>query len=162
MGRINLDTSKKHKDFKTHNFQIDMEKKIAVCPKGKKSDRYSIQKNGYIYIFFSKKDCKACPDFNKCVVNARGGKRRIMINQYYNWIQERRIEQETEEFKKEMRVRAQVEGTISEMVRKSGFRFAKYKGEDGHQLQFYLTGAALNVKRMIRAITKGMDIKQAA
>ncbi len=59
-----------------------------------------------------------------------------------------------------MRVRAQVEGTISEAKRFLGFRYAKYKGEVGHQLQFYLTGAALNVKRLIKALNNGRELVQ--
>ncbi len=39
-----------------------------------------------------------------------------------------------------------------------GLHYAKYKGEDGHRLQFYMTGAALNVKRMIKAMTKGSEV----
>lgn len=61
-----------------------------------------------------------------------------------------------------MSVRSQVEGTISEAVRFLGFRNAKYKGEEGHQFQFYLTGAALNVKRMIKALVYGRDIAKPA
>jgi hypothetical protein len=56
-----------------------------------------------------------------------------------------------------MRVRAQAEGTISEMVRFHGFRHAKYKGQAGHQLQFYLTGAALNIKRLVKALNRKQD-----
>jgi transposase len=58
-----------------------------------------------------------------------------------------------------MRVRAQVEGTISEGVRFFGLRRVKYKGEDGHQMQFYLTGAAMNVKRLIKAMRQGREIR---
>ena len=62
-------------------------------------------------------------------------------------------------FRNEMRVRAQVEGTISEGTRFLGLRNAKYKGEEGHRIQFYMTGAALNVKRLIKAITQGVEIQ---
>jgi len=58
-----------------------------------------------------------------------------------------------------MSVRAQIEGTISEGTRFHGLRHAKYRGKAGHQMQFYLTGAAINVKRLIKAITKGGEIK---
>jgi len=37
-------------------------------------------------------------------------------------------------------------------------RLVKVKGEDGHKFQFYMTGAALNVKRFIKVITKGIEI----
>ena len=32
------------------------------------------------------------------------------------------------------------------------------QGEDGNKFQFYMTGAALNVKRFMKAITKGIEI----
>ena len=47
---------------------------------------------------------------------------------------------------------------MSEGTRFMGLRYAKYKGEDGHKLQFYMTGAALNVKIMIKAMTKGIEV----
>ncbi len=87
-------------------------------------------------------------------------RRTLNINKYYEYIRERRREQKTEGFRQKMRVRAQVEGTISEAKRFLGFRYAKYKGEVGHQLQFYLTGAALNVKRLIKALNNGRELVQ--
>ena len=51
-----------------------------------------------------------------------------------------------------MKVRAQIEGTISEGTRCHGLRYARYHGKTGHQFQFYQTGAAINVKRIIRAV----------
>jgi hypothetical protein len=78
------------------------------------------------------------------------------------YVRERRAEQRREKFKKEMSVRAQIEGTVSEATRFLGLRYAKYKGEAGHQLQFYLTGAALNIKRLIKAINNGVDLVQMA
>lgn len=80
----------------------------------------------------------------------------------YEYIRQRRSEQKTQQFKDEMRVRAQAEGTISEAVRFLGFRYAKYKGEAGHKFQFYLTGAALNVKRLVKALTNGAYTVQMA
>lgn len=87
-------------------------------------------------------------------------RRTLNINKYYEYIRERRREQKTEGFRQKMRVRTQVEGTISEAKRFLGFRYAKYKGEVGHQLQFYLTGAALNVKRLIKALNNGRELVQ--
>ena len=69
-------------------------------------------------------------------------------------MRERRLAQQTDWFRNEMRVRAQVEGTISEGTRFHGLRYARYRGEDGHQLQFYQTGAAINVKRLLKAISE--------
>ena len=89
-------------------------------------------------------------------------KRKLTVGPDHAFIQERRKEQNTQQFKDEMKVRAQVEGTISEAVRFHGLRNVKYKGESGHRLQFYLTGAALNVKRLIKALNNGIDLVQMA
>jgi len=77
----------------------------------------------------------------------------------FEFTRERREIQKTKAFRDEMRVRAQVEGTISEGTRFLGLRHARYKGEDGHKIQFYMTGAALNVKRLIKVITQGIEIQ---
>ena len=160
MGRISHDTSKKQRDFKLDKFTIDVQNKKALCPMNKRSEKHTFLKKGLIDIYFSRNDCSQCKNAQECIGMSTRNKKRIQVSPYYDYIKARRSFQKTNEFKQEMRVRAQIEGTISEMVRKCGLRYARYKGKDGHQLQFYLTGAALNVKRFIRAMTKGMDIKQ--
>lgn len=163
MGYVQLDSCKKDEDFKLDNFDIDPVKLEATCPTGKVSANTSINKNGDINIYFSRSVCKECRFFEKCVGNnTKQIKRRLHLKPDYKHIRERRVEQKTEAFKKEMSVRAQVEGTISEAVRFLGLRNAKYKGEDGHQYQFYLTAAALNVKRLMKAMVNGRDVVRAA
>ncbi len=163
MGYMKGSSSRKPEDFKLDKFSIDMGTMKATCPAGQVSVKSTIKKNGDINIFFSKTTCMRCPYFNECVgINATCKRRILQINPYHEYIQERRREQKTEEFKKEMSVRAQIEGTISEATRFLGLRYAKYKGETGHKLQFYLTGAALNVKRLIKALNNGRDLVQMA
>lgn len=163
MGYIQKETTAKPEAFKVEKFSIDMKTLEATCPAGHMSEKSSIRKNGDINIYFSKNVCMKCPYFNECVgVHTRGKRRNITASPYHNYIQKRRKEQKTEQFRKEMSVRAQVEGTISETTRFLGLRHAKYKGESGHQLQFYLTGAALNVKRLIKAMNNGIDLGQMA
>jgi hypothetical protein len=161
MGRISNDSSKKQHDFKLDKFTIDVQNKKALCPMNKRSEKYSLLKKGLIDIYFSRNDCSQCKNAQECIGMSTRNKKRIQVSPYHDYIKARRNFQKTNEFKQEMRVRAQIEGTISEMVRTCGLRYARYRGKDGHQLQFYLTGAALNVKRFIKAMTKGMDIKQA-
>ena len=67
-------------------------------------------------------------------------------------MRERRMTQEEKWFRDEMKVRAQVEGTISEGTRFCGLRCARYHGKRGHKFQFYQTGAAIYVRRILKAI----------
>jgi transposase len=154
MGYSQLDTSKKDEKYKLDKFKVNFENKIAICPENKISIKCSKQKDGSFCIYFDKKDCFNCSGYKECVGESRDKKRKIHINKYYDILQERRSLQKEKDFKDEMKVRAQIESTICELVRKHGLRKAKYKGVDGRQLQFYLSGSALNVKRIIRLLNK--------
>ena len=165
MGYSQDGRSKRPEDFKVSQFSVDMNTQTAICPAGQESVKSSVLKNGKINIYFSSTVCGACSFFQDCVNANRKTKltkRVLTVGPDHAFIQERRIEQKTDNFKKEMRVRSQIEGTISEATRFLGLRNAKYKGEAGHKLQFYLTGAALNVKRLIKALNNGRDLVQMA
>ena len=157
MGYIQGDNSKKPEAFKLQRFAIDMNTLKAVCPAGKESASASFDGRN-IRISFSRAVCKDCDSYQDCVGERKAGVRKLTLTPGYEYVRERREVQQTEAYREEMKVRAQVEGTISEGVRFFGLRRAKYKGEDGHKIQFYMTGAALNVKRLIKAITKGIEI----
>ena len=58
----------------------------------------------------------------------------------------------TSEFKEDMKHRPAIEGTISEMVRKHSLRRARYRGKSKVRLQHLFTGAAVNLKRLARAL----------
>ena len=77
-----------------------------------------------------------------------------MIYEDYELLQDRRKEQETKEFRKEMSVRAQIEGTISELTRKHGLRKIKYKRPEGRRLQYYMAACALNISRYTKRLNQ--------
>jgi IS5 family transposase len=160
MGYMQAESSKKPEAFKIQRFSIDMERKKALCPAGQESLKAQIGKEGEIKMPFSKSACPVCSFFRDCVGERKGKMRILTVRPWYEFVRERREIQETETFREEMKVRAQVEGTISEGTRFLGLRRAKYKGEDGHRIQFYMTGAALNVKRLAKAITQGIEIQR--
>ena len=157
MGYIQGDNSKKPEAFKLQRFNIDINTLKALCPEGKESASASFDGRN-IRISFSRAVCKDCDSYQDCVGERKAGVRKLTLTPGYEYVRERREVQQTEAFREKMKVRAQVEGTISEGVRFFGLRRAKYKGEDGHKIQFYMTGAALNVKRLIKAIIKGIEI----
>ena len=96
--------------------------------------------------------------FQLCVGKNKEKTRILKLTENHDYIQKRRKEQKTGKFKSQMKVRAQVEGTISEAVRFHGLRYKKYKGVLGDKLQFYLTGAAINLKRLTKAINKALNV----
>ena len=65
----------------------------------------------------------------------------------------------TPEFREVMKKRNAIEGTQSELVRAHGARRARYRGLGKVKLQFYLIGAACNVKGWLKRA--GWEIKKA-
>jgi transposase len=153
MGYIQGDTSAKEETFRLQKFEIDSRNRTAVCPVGKRSVRSTIHPNGDASIYFGRMDCSRCDFFSSCVGSAKQGCRRLHVVADYEYVARRRREQATKAFRKEMKTRARIEGTISELVRFYGLRKIKYKGRKGRDLQVLLSAAALNVKRLLCSIT---------
>jgi IS5 family transposase len=139
--------------FSIENFQIRIEKREAVCPAGKSNtqcSRLEVQETGKVnYRFEFSTHCHECPLRNRCVGKGQDH-RTIVVGEHHNFLQERRQEQRTDEFKLKTRRRNAIEGTQSELVRAHGLRRARYRGLAKMKLQSYLSGAACNLKRWIR------------
>ena len=153
MGYIDDGTnSKKDPRFQKRNFKIKVKQKKIICPMGKKNSTWNESKDKTRYnVYFNKNDCLQCKYKKECV-GEKTSQRLFQVSVDYEYLQRRRKEQKTKKFKEEMSVRAQVEGTISALVRFHGLRKAKYKGEMGRELQYLLSACGLNVKRLLKKI----------
>lgn len=152
-GPIARDTSSKPAGFKQADFVLDFEQQVATCPRGQTSVSWlpRPQPDGHVgaHVLFRLK-CASCPDRAVCAPGRSG--RSLEVSPYYQEITARRQEEQTEAFKEEMKHRPAIEGTLSEMVRKHGFRRARYRGKAKVRLQHLFTGAAVNLKRLARAL----------
>ena len=150
-GQVQANSSSKPQGFQLCDFDIDIEQRQAICPAGKTSIRWSDVNGtkGVAYRAFFGKQCRTCPFFREdaCTTSASG--RRLDINLHHDTLQRRRQEQQTPEFKQEMKRRAAIEGTISEAVRGHGLRQNRYRGLAKTQLQASFTGTAINLKRLM-------------
>jgi transposase len=153
IGRIPADTSTKAEGFKQADFALDFEHKVATCPHGQTSVAWldRPQEDGHVgaHVLFRHK-CDGCPHRADCAPGKSG--RSLEISPYYAQITARRAEMKTAEFKEDMKHRPAIEGTISEMVRKHGLRRARYRGKSKVRLQHLFIGAAVNLKRLARAL----------
>jgi transposase len=162
MGPAQPAPSPRNKAFSAEDFQVRVEERIAVCPAGKQStqcSRLEEEKSGkVVYRFEWSWECPDCPLREQCV--GQGQKHRsLVVGEHHTALQNRRGEMKTPEFKEAMKKRNGIEGTQSELVRAHGARRARYRGLDKVKLQFYLIGAACNVKRWLRRA--GWEIKKA-
>ncbi len=138
--------------YRQANFQIDEERKVAECPAGHLSNVWSekVVDDGRtkIEIRFDSKTCRECPAFGVCTTSSQG--RSLLLNPYRVEVEAARARQETTEFKLEFRLRSQIEGSISELVRAHDIRHTRYRGRVKTRLQACFTATAANLKRAIR------------
>lgn len=140
--------------FTVDEFRIDFQAETATCPAGCTSCSWkeyeSGKHKGDIHISFGEQ-CKACPMKARCTGDKTG--RNLRLHRHYQLLKARREECQSQSFKEAMKRRPPVEGTISEMVRAHGLRRSRYRGILKTHLQNLMIGAALNVKRLIKAIS---------
>jgi len=160
MGPAQPAPSPRNQAFSAEAFQVSVEERKAVCPAGKPStqcSRLEEEKTGKVsYRFEWSWECADCPLRERCV--GQGQKHRsLVVGEHHTALQNRRWEMKTPEFKQAMKKRNAIEGTQSELVRAHGARRARYRGLGKVKLQFYLIGAACNVKRWLKRV--GWEIK---
>lgn len=158
VGPVAVDQSGKPEGYRQADFDLDLAAQRAVCPQG----RIAVTWREYpapeapddpqrreIKISFGSA-CRDCPARDRCAPG-RGG-RTLTISAFHAELTARRAEQQTDEFKERLKARAGIEGTISECTRCHGARRARYRGKRKVRLQALFTGAAVNVKRLARAL----------
>ncbi len=139
--------------FRQVAFRIDETAREAICPAGQVSVVWSERQAGEgepagIEVRFDAKTCRACPSFGSCTNSGQG--RSLQLHPYRQVLEARRAEAETGQYRAKLRLRAGIEGTISELVRGHRLRFARYRGLEKLRLQELFTGVAVNFKRLAK------------
>ena len=142
--------------YRIEAFDVKIERRKAVCPQGKIStecSKLTERDSGKVtYRFEFGRQCRNCIVKHLCVPEGQPH-RMIRVGALHEALQQRRREQQTPEFKLQMRQRNGIEGTISELVRGHALRRARYKGFAKVDLQNQLVAAACNIKRWLRRIS---------
>jgi hypothetical protein len=159
VGPIAVDQSNKAEGYHQADFDLDFEAQEATCPEGQKSTLWSECKTPEapddpcrreIKIKFGDA-CDGCPARDLCTSSKTG--RTLTVSAFHAELSARRAQQRTDEFKERLKKQSAVEGTISELTRCHGARRARYRGKGKVRLQHLFTGAAVNIKRLARALT---------
>jgi transposase len=157
VGPVHRDTSwqaQAGQGFDVTCFTIDWAAKVARCPQGQTSRRWTSTHdqdgNAVIQIQFDRETCGACGDRESCT-RAASGRRVLKLRPQaqYEALQAARTRQETEEFKQRYRRRAGIEGTISQGTHGFDLRYARYRGLAKTALQHVLVALALNLARLV-------------
>lgn len=139
--------------FVIQNFSIDFEKKKAVCPMGavRQYWRYNKREKTYLINFFAK-DCSRCPVRAKCTKGEEGRPRQICVKTKptFEYMQQQREFQKTEEFWRRYAPRAGIESTIGQAVNNTRLRRASYTGLAKTTFEHLFIAAGINFLRLGR------------
>jgi hypothetical protein len=144
-------------DYRIEAFDINITKRTARCPGGYESTQCSrlaeAKTQKVSFRFEWSYHCRSCPLRSQCVPSDQSH-RTIVVGEYHELLQQRRRDQQTQEFKKRMHQRSAIEGTISELARAHGLRRSRYRGFAKVELQNLFIATACNVKRWLQSLTE--------
>jgi len=158
VGLVAVDPSHKPAGYRPADFTLDLAARQATCPAGQAAVTWKESRvpeapddpqRREVQITFGAA-CADCPARSQCTTGQGG--RTLTVSAFHAELTARRAEQESEAFKERLKARAGIEGTISEFTRCHGARRARYRGTAKVRLQALFTGAAVNVKRLARAL----------
>ena len=140
--------------YDLHAFGIDWEAQQAQCPQGQRSVKWTPGRSqtgeSVIRIRFDRATCRACPTRQACTSSPEAPRQLTVKPQvYHEALQAARQRQETPEFRAQYALRAGVESTLSQAVRRFDLRQSRYIGLARTHLQQVLTATAMNVVRVI-------------
>ena len=160
-ARLNPSWQAREGGYDQGHFAVDWEKRQATCPQGKVSAWWGantarVGKPGgpaaRVKVRFDRNDCAPCRQRDKCVRAASPDSARTLVlyeQAEHEALREARERIGSEQGRAEYRMRAGVEGTLSQGVRASGLRHARYRGLAKTHLQHTAIAAALNIARAV-------------
>ncbi len=156
-GPAMVDTSwqaRAGKGFSASEFHIDWQAHQATCPLGQPSSGWKtgVDRNGndVVKIAFAASVCGGCASRSDCTHAVRAGRElTVRTEAVHTALQAARREQATPQFWELYKLRAGIEGTLSQGVRRCDLRQARYRGAAKTHLQNVLVAAALNLVRVI-------------
>jgi transposase len=135
-------------------FVLDWEAQQARCPQGHTSVHWrpghDVSGDPVVRIRFDGPTCRACPARAACTA-AKGAPRQLTVRtQAHNEaLQAARQRQETAEFKAQYALRAGVESSLSQGIRRFDLRQSRYLGLARTHLQQLFNATAMNVVRVL-------------
>ena len=150
--------------FDQAHFQVNWEQQQVRCPQGQQSVKWvtwqESDRHEQIHVEFAASTCQACRCRSDCTqATTRGRQLRLHPQPIQEALQARRQEQTTSAFQHAYALRAGIEATLSQGVRRMGLRRSRYRGLRKTHLQHLLTAVAINLVR-IEAFLSGSPARK--
>lgn len=156
IGPVRSDTSwqaKQGKGFDISGFQIDWDNKTATCPQGHKSTQWINTRNSQgkpvIRVKFFAPTCRNCSVRSLCTQSKKEPRElSIHTKEEQLALQAQREVQKTADWRETYDLRAGIESTHSQGVRRSSLRHSRYIGLNKTHLMNVLIACSLNLVRL--------------
>ena len=139
--------------YDSQHFQVHWKDQHAACPQGRRSKAWhrSTDAHGHpvIRVQFAARDCLACPVRAQCTRGQGGRQLTLRPREEQELLQAMRKQQVTPAWQMLYRVRAGIEGTLSQGIRAFNLRRTRYRGLAKTHIQHVITAVAMNVTRMV-------------
>ena len=143
-------------------FKFDEARNVITCPMGAESFKTTYnQKRCDTSYYFPRQVCEDCVNQDRCTTSMLG-QRIITIGPWHKEVAEAEVYCKTRAYKKEIKMRCQIEATNSDMKNNLGMRRARVRGLEKVNLQCIFTAVAVNVKRWISNILEKLKPKNAS
>ena len=151
---IGSNESKKYLPLGDFEFNEDSDE-VLCCPAGKAPLRHQTTRSGKAKLaVFDSSQCRRCPLRHVCPTDKRRDGRMLKFTKADVAVAQRRIEQETGEFKERHKIRSGIEATNSELKRRHGMGKLRVRGKPKVSLSVRLKVMALNVKRYMKHLVE--------
>lgn len=151
---LSASASKAGQGYDLPHFSIDWEREQVTCPQGKVSVGWTTKSDptgqARIHVRFGRRDCGPCLARPFCTTS-KEARRTLYFHprEQYEALNAARERMHDPEWKKRYRVRAGVEGTLSQAVRAFGMRRSRYIGMAKTALQQVLAAVGINAARIV-------------
>ncbi len=129
--------------------------RIEKCPAGHQPIDQTESKDAQaVNVSFDKNLCERCEKRERCRAERRVGPWVLRFTYVSAVVVQRRIEQNTPEFKEEYKIRSGIEATNSQLKNKRGMRRLRVRGSPAVTLRVTFKSLAENCSRVIRHVLK--------
>lgn len=153
--------AKAGKGFDRASFIVDWDAHTVTCPAGKQNyswlpydDPDKALAQG-VRVQFASRDCTPCPLRSDCT-KRKVAPRELLLQrrEEYEALQAAKRRQTTEDFREQYALRAGIEATHAQGLRRSDLRRTRYIGLTKTYLQHIFTALALNLVRVVEWLTE--------
>lgn len=130
------------------DFVLTSEAAVSACPQGHAPVKVKHKKGKYIVVF-GVKTCSGCPHLKHCPVKPGKKSYYLRYDDKALRLAQRRAQEKTPEFQEVYRFRAGIEGTMSQMDRKTGLKYLRVRGLTAVSFCATLKAAGINILRAV-------------